>query len=65
MLHGSKLLISMSPLFDQLPQAVVFGRVVEGMDVALKLEQGDLLEQVKILSQRNHSYDASGTRVAR
>jgi hypothetical protein len=62
--HGSQLLISFVPM-TELDRALVFARVVEGMDVLLSLEQDDLLEQVEIVSRRNHAYDPMAARLDR
>ncbi|MHC4421270.1 MAG: peptidylprolyl isomerase [Planctomycetota bacterium] len=35
----------------------VFGRIVEGLDVARRLEVGDALESVTVLSKRDHAYE--------
>jgi len=34
----------------------VFGRVVEGLDVARSLEKGDTIESAKVIRKRNHAY---------
>jgi len=63
--HGSIFMIALAPLMEEMSKTFVFGRVVEGMDVLMSLEQDDLLERVEVLSQRNHQYDASGVRLDR
>jgi cyclophilin family peptidyl-prolyl cis-trans isomerase len=35
----------------------VFGRAVEGLDVIRRLEVGDLIERVTVLSKRDHDYE--------
>jgi cyclophilin family peptidyl-prolyl cis-trans isomerase len=35
----------------------VFGRVLEGLDVARGLEVGDVIESVNVLSKRDHVYE--------
>lgn len=35
----------------------VFGRVIEGLDVALALEQEDVIESATVLRKRNHPYE--------
>jgi len=35
----------------------VFGRIVEGLDVARRLEIGDLIESVNVLAKRAHAYE--------
>ncbi len=35
----------------------VFGRVVEGMDVAAALELGDVIESAEVVRKRNHPYE--------
>lgn len=63
--HGSQFFITFAPLIGEMHRTFVFGRVVEGMDVLLKLEQDDLLEAVEVVSRRNHGYEASGARLDR
>jgi len=63
--HGSMIVISLVPLLSGVPGTDVFGRVVEGMDVLLSLEQDDVLDHVEVLSRRNHQYDATEVRIAR
>jgi cyclophilin family peptidyl-prolyl cis-trans isomerase len=43
---------------DVAPESVhtVFGRVVEGMDVVLDLEQDDVIESATVVRKRNHDY---------
>lgn len=43
---------------DVAPESVhtVFGRVVEGMDVVLELEQDDVIESATVERKRNHDY---------
>ena len=35
----------------------VFGRIVEGLDVARRLEVGDVIERVNVLAKRDHDYE--------
>ena len=35
----------------------VFGRTVEGLDVARSLEEGDVMETVNVLRKRDHAYE--------
>jgi peptidyl-prolyl cis-trans isomerase B (cyclophilin B) len=61
LLHGSKILFSVSPLVRA--TKVVFGRVVAGLEVVDRIEQGDRIERVEVIYKRNHAYDALGCRV--
>jgi cyclophilin family peptidyl-prolyl cis-trans isomerase len=63
--HGSQFLLTFAPLIGEMPHTFVFGRVVEGMDVLLTIEQDDIVQEVVVLSRRNHGYDATGARVDR
>lgn len=63
--HGSLFLITLAPMIGEMQRTFVFGRVVEGMDTLLKLEQDDVLEKVEVISQRNHGYEATGARIER
>ncbi|MFI5402671.1 MAG: peptidylprolyl isomerase [Planctomycetota bacterium] len=63
--HGSQFILALAPMIGEMQRTFVFGHVVEGMDVLLKLEQDDILEQVEVVSRRNHGYEASGARVDR
>jgi len=60
--HGSAFFISTVPLPME-TAVVVFGRVVEGMDVVDRLEQDDRIERIEMISKRNHVYDASSSRL--
>lgn len=63
--HGSQFFISLTPMIGEMARTFAFGRVVEGMDVLLKLEQDDILERIEVVSRRNHGYEASGARLDR
>ncbi|HEX5136874.1 MAG TPA: peptidylprolyl isomerase [Planctomycetota bacterium] len=63
--HGSEFLLSLAPMLGEMPHTFVFGRVVEGMDVLMSIEQDDLVQEVQVLSRRNHGYEASGARIDR
>jgi cyclophilin family peptidyl-prolyl cis-trans isomerase len=63
--HGSNFMLTLAPLIGEMPHTFVFGRVVEGMDVLLAIEQDDIVQEVQVLSRRNHGYEASGARVDR
>jgi len=63
--HGSQFLIALSPLLGEMERTFAFGRVVEGMDVLLSLEQDDTIEKIEVLSQRNHAYDPLAARLDR
>lgn len=63
--HGSLFFLALAPMVTEKQRTFSFGRVVEGMDVVLKLEQDDLLERVEVISRRNHAYDATAVRLDR
>jgi cyclophilin family peptidyl-prolyl cis-trans isomerase len=63
--HGSQFFLTLAPMVGEKERTCSFGRVVEGMDVLLKLEQDDMLERVEIISRRNHAYDATSARMDR
>jgi cyclophilin family peptidyl-prolyl cis-trans isomerase len=63
--HGSQFIFALAPMLGEMPHTFVFGRVVEGMDVLLSLEQDDVVQEVQVVSRRNHGYEASGARVDR
>jgi len=61
--HGSQFGILLAPVVEGPDSVVVFGRVTKGMDVLLKLEDGDALIKIEVVRRRNHSYDALASRV--
>jgi cyclophilin family peptidyl-prolyl cis-trans isomerase len=63
--HGSQFIITLAPMIGEMAHTFVFGRVVEGMDVLFTIEQDDIVQEVTVLSRRNHGYEASGARVDR
>ena len=63
--HGSQFIIALSPLIGEMERTIAFGRVVEGEDVLLSLEQDDTIEKIEVLSQRNHAYDPLAARLDR
>jgi cyclophilin family peptidyl-prolyl cis-trans isomerase len=63
--HGSQFFLTLAPMVGEKERTCSFGRVVEGMDVLLRLEQDDMLERVEIISRRNHAYDPSSARMDR
>lgn len=63
--HGSQFIITLAPMIGEMAHTFVLGRVVEGMDVLLTIEQDDIVQEVVVLSRRNHGYEASGARVDR
>ncbi len=63
--HGSQFILTLAPMIGEMSHTFVFGRVVEGMDVLLTIEQDDIVQEVVVLSRRNHGYEASGARVDR
>ncbi|MFQ5843429.1 MAG: peptidylprolyl isomerase, partial [Planctomycetota bacterium] len=58
--HGSQFVISVVPLPADDPKYVVFGRVVEGMDVVQAIEQDDRLAAVEKIHLRTHAYKPFG-----
>jgi len=62
--HGSAIVFAISPQLG-LQKPIVFGRIVEGMDVLEALEQDDSLDRVEIISKRNHPYAPQAARVSR
>ena len=59
--HGSKVLFTVSPIMRA--TKVVFGRVIKGMEVVDRIEQHDRIESVKVITKRNHAYDALDCRL--
>ena len=54
--HGSQFLILTAPALQEARHFAVFGRIVEGLDVAESLEQDDTMLRVEVISKRNHDY---------
>ena len=61
--HGSQFGITLAPVIGARQPMLVFGRVVKGMDVLLRLEQDDVAKKIEVVSRRNHRYDALASRV--
>ena len=61
--HGSQFGITLAPVLGARQPMLVFGRVVKGMDVLLRLEQDDVVKKIEVVSRRNHRYDALASRV--
>jgi peptidyl-prolyl cis-trans isomerase B (cyclophilin B) len=61
--HGSQFGIVLAPMLRERERVTVFGRIVKGMDVVLRLEEDDLVEKVEVVRKRNHGYDALSSRV--
>lgn len=60
MVHGSRFIITTVPLPGDDAKYVVFGRVVEGLDVLDALEHEDRIGSMKVIRKRNHRYMPRG-----
>ena len=61
--HGSQFVIATVPLMRESEKVCVFGRVVNGLELAETLEQDDRIERIEVLYKRNHPYDPLAARL--
>jgi len=61
--HGSQFSLTLAPVTHDLHGAVVFGRVVKGLDVVLSLEEGDRIKEAIVVRKRSHKYDPAPVRM--
>ena len=61
--NGGQFIITVAPLLREELRVAVFGRVVEGRDVVERLELGDRIIKIEVISKRNHPYDAVACRL--
>ena len=54
--QGSQFFITFEPTHWLNGQHTVFGRVIEGQEVAWRIEKGDVIESVTVVRKRDHEY---------
>ena len=54
---GCLFTICFRPAPDRNGQYTAFGRIIDGLDVARSLQQGDSLESVEVIRKRDHEYE--------
>ncbi len=53
---GSQFFIGLRPMPEMNGKLAVFGRVLEGQDIADQIKDGDLITSVRVLRKRDHPY---------
>jgi cyclophilin family peptidyl-prolyl cis-trans isomerase len=54
---GSRFYLCGKPMPDRNGRYTVFGRIIEGLDVARQLRKDDVLDSARVLRKRDHEYD--------